>query len=144
MHNQQGPTVYLMELCLVLCGSLDGRGIWGSTCLCSAESLCYSPETITTFLIGYSPIQNVKLKKKKTFPTEIDCPLVQSVYFWTPISAWSPLCRAVGWAWSWLSPPPGWEPKSSESIHHPPLGILAFRVPQPWSPAPQILQRLEL
>jgi len=36
-----------------------------------AESLCYSPETITTLLIGYTPIQNknFKLKKKKK-PTE--------------------------------------------------------------------------
>ena len=30
-----------------------------------AESLHSSPVTITTFLIGYSPIQNKKLKKKK-------------------------------------------------------------------------------
>ena len=33
-----------MELCSVLCGSLDGRGIWRrvDTCICTAESLrCY-------------------------------------------------------------------------------------------------------
>ena len=38
----------------VLRGSLDGRGIWGrkDTCVCVAESLCCSPETITTSLIG--------------------------------------------------------------------------------------------
>ena len=35
------------------------------TCICMAESLHCSPETITTLLIGYSPIQNKKLKKKK-------------------------------------------------------------------------------
>ena len=28
-----------------------------------AGSLCYSPETITTLLISYTPIQNKKLKK---------------------------------------------------------------------------------
>ena len=28
-----------------------------------AESLCCSPEAITTLLIGYFPIQNKKLKK---------------------------------------------------------------------------------
>ena len=30
-----------MELCSVLCGSLDGRGVWGRmvTCLCMAELL---------------------------------------------------------------------------------------------------------
>ena len=29
MDNQQGPTVQHRELCSVLCGSLDGRGVWG-------------------------------------------------------------------------------------------------------------------
>ena len=31
---------------------------------CMAESLCCSPETITTLLISYTPIQNKKFKKK--------------------------------------------------------------------------------
>ena len=30
------------------------------TCICMAESLHCSPETITTLLIGYTPIQNVE------------------------------------------------------------------------------------
>ena len=30
-----------------------------------AESLCYSPETITTLLINYTPKQNKKFKKEK-------------------------------------------------------------------------------
>ena len=34
------------------------------TCIGMAESLCCAPETITTLLIGYIPIQNKKLKKK--------------------------------------------------------------------------------
>ena len=40
----------------MLCGSLDGTGVWGrmDTCICMAES----PETITTLLIVYTPIQN--------------------------------------------------------------------------------------
>ena len=33
---------------------------------CMAESLSCSPETITTLLIGGSPIQNKKFKKKQT------------------------------------------------------------------------------
>ena len=33
------------------------------TCICVAESLCGPLETITTLLIGYSPIQNKKVKK---------------------------------------------------------------------------------
>ena len=39
----------------MLCGSLDGRGVWGrmDTYRCMAESLCCPPETITTLLISY-------------------------------------------------------------------------------------------
>ena len=50
MDNQQGPTEQHMELCSVLCGSLDGKGVWGrmDTCICTAESLCGLPETITS------------------------------------------------------------------------------------------------
>ena len=49
----------------MLCGSLDGRGVWGrmDTHICMAESLRYSPET-TTLLISYTPIQNKKCFKK--------------------------------------------------------------------------------
>ena len=36
-----------------------------ATCICMAESLCYSPEAVTTLLIEYTPTQNTKLKKKK-------------------------------------------------------------------------------
>ena len=54
MNNQQEPTVQHRELCSMLCASLDGRGAWGrmDTCICLAESLCCSPETITTLLIS--------------------------------------------------------------------------------------------
>ena len=40
--------------------------LWGrmNTCICMAESLHCSLETITTLLIGCIPIQNKKLKKK--------------------------------------------------------------------------------
>ena len=33
-------------------------------CICMAESLCCPSGTITTLLIGYTPIQNKKVKKK--------------------------------------------------------------------------------
>ena len=33
------------------------------TCICMAESLRSSPETIITLLIGYTPIQNKKFKE---------------------------------------------------------------------------------
>ena len=44
-----------MELCSVLCGSLDGRGLWGrtGTGIHMAKSLHCPPETTTTLLIGY-------------------------------------------------------------------------------------------
>ena len=47
MNNQQGPAVH-RDLCSVLYGSLDGRGVWGrmDTCICMAESLHYPPETV--------------------------------------------------------------------------------------------------
>ena len=48
------------ELYSILCGSLDGQGVWGrmDTCICMAESLCCPPETITTLLITCIAIQN--------------------------------------------------------------------------------------
>ena len=52
----------------MLCGSLQGRGVWGrmDTCICMAESLCCQPETITSLLISYTPIWNKKLKKNSS------------------------------------------------------------------------------
>ena len=49
MDNQQGPTVKHRELCSMLCGSLDGKGVWRTmdTCICMAESFCCPPETVT-------------------------------------------------------------------------------------------------
>ena len=56
----------------VLCGSLDGRGVWErtDTCMyiyiyvCMVESLRCLPETITTLLTSYTPIQRKKFFKK--------------------------------------------------------------------------------
>ena len=49
------------KMCIImLCGSLDRRGVWGriDTCICMTEFFCYSPETNTRLLIGYTAIQN--------------------------------------------------------------------------------------
>ena len=48
MNNQQGPAVVHRDLCSVLYGSLDGRGVGGrmDTCIHMAESLHYPPETV--------------------------------------------------------------------------------------------------
>ena len=51
----------------MLCGILEGRGVWDSvdTRLCMAELLPCSPETTTTLLIGYTLTPNKKFKGKK-------------------------------------------------------------------------------
>ena len=65
MDNQQGPTVqpWNSAQCYV-----PAWAVWGrmDTCICMTESLCCSPETTTTLLIGYTPIQNKSLKFEKT------------------------------------------------------------------------------
>ena len=67
MDNKHVSIIQHIDPCSMLYGSLDGSGVWGrmDTCICMAESLCYSRKTVTTLLIGYTPIQNKKLKKKK-------------------------------------------------------------------------------
>ena len=51
-----------MEFCSMLCGTMDGRGVWGrmETCTCLDESLSCSPEITATLLIGYTLIQKLK------------------------------------------------------------------------------------
>ena len=58
MDDQQGLIVEHRELCSMLCGSLDGRRVWGrmDPCICVSEFLCCLRETITALLIGYTPI----------------------------------------------------------------------------------------
>ena len=55
-----------MELCSMLCGSLNGRGVCRRMyiCICTAESFRCPPETTTTLLISYIPTQNKKFKRK--------------------------------------------------------------------------------
>ena len=68
MGNQQRPIVQHMELCSMLCASLNGRGIWGrmDACICMAKSLCCSPKTAKTLLITIPQhkIKSLKLPKK--------------------------------------------------------------------------------
>ena len=70
MGSQQGSTIQHRELCSVFCGSLDGRGVWGKMNGCVWLSpfaahlkLSQRCSSITTLLIGYTPIQNKKFKK---------------------------------------------------------------------------------
>ena len=68
----------------MLCGSLDGRGVWGrmDAGICMAESLCCPPETITTLLAGYTLILKKKKVKRKivsplgTLVTRVLLPLI--------------------------------------------------------------------
>ena len=39
VDNQGGPAVQHRELCSILCGGLDGRGVWGRMDTCMVESL---------------------------------------------------------------------------------------------------------
>ena len=68
-----------MELCSMLYGSLDVRGVLGrmDTCICMTESLCCSPETTSTLLIGYTPKQNKKFNKNAHFTT---LEIIQKLY----------------------------------------------------------------
>ena len=51
----------------------EWEGVWGrmDTCICMAESLHCSPETITVLLITYTPIENKKCNLKKFLKTII-------------------------------------------------------------------------
>ena len=67
MYNQQGPTVQHRELGSMLCGSLEGRRVWERMhpCICTAESLCCPPETITTLLMAVLQHRITGLLKSK-------------------------------------------------------------------------------
>ena len=67
VDNQQEPTIQHRELCSLLGGSLDGRGVWGrmDTWMCMTETLCCPPETITTLLTSYTSIENKKFFKRE-------------------------------------------------------------------------------
>ena len=56
--------LYSTGNCSMLCGGLDGRGVWlrMDTCVCLAESPCCSAKTVTSLLTCYTPIQNKKVK----------------------------------------------------------------------------------
>ena len=64
--NHHRPALQRMELCSRWCGSRAGREVWGrmDTRVYVAESLHCSPETITALLMGCTPVQNKKFKRK--------------------------------------------------------------------------------
>ena len=62
----------------MLCGRLDGRGVWErmDTCICMAESIGCSLETVTTLLTGCNLNTKKKLKKKKQLEIRIKLQLL--------------------------------------------------------------------
>ena len=64
-----------MELYSMLCGSLDGRGVWGRTDTCMAESLHLKPLQHCYLAIPQYKIKSLKLggKKKKVPEFKIIC-----------------------------------------------------------------------
>jgi len=61
MDNQQGPTVQHRELCSVLCGGLDMRGLGAEWIRVYVwlSPFAFPPETITTLYVNcYTSIQN--------------------------------------------------------------------------------------
>ena len=62
---------YSTRNCSVLCGSLDGRGVWGrkDTWIYMAESFCSPPKTITTVLISYQFSSVQSLSRVRLFAT---------------------------------------------------------------------------
>ena len=80
MNSQQGPT-YCIGHGTLLSVRTDGRGVCRrmDINICLAESLRCSPEATTTLLIGYTAVQNKKLKNKQVdFPIRVHSKLVVS------------------------------------------------------------------
>ena len=88
------------ELCSVLCGRVDGRGLWGrmDTCICMAESLCYLSAAITRLLIGYTPVQHKKFKKDNKNQV---CDITGFIFF----SGFDPWVGKIPWRRQWHPTP---------------------------------------
>ena len=83
MDNQPRSTT--QHIGSMLCGSLDGRGVWGKmdTCICMAEFLCCAPESTTTQLIGYLKVKVLSLSCVRLCePVALQAPL--SMEFFRP------------------------------------------------------------
>ena len=82
MDNQEGTSEQHMEVCSTLCGSLDGRGVWGrmNTCICKAEFPCCSSETVTILLTSYSEkkVKVLVIQSCLTLCDPMDCSLPDS------------------------------------------------------------------
>ena len=68
MDNQEGTSEQHMELCSMLCGSLDGRGVSGRMDICMAESLLFTRNCDNINLL----YPNTKFKKLSLFCLNIN------------------------------------------------------------------------
>ena len=62
MDSKQGPTVEHRQLCSVLWGRLDGRGVWGrmGTCICVPFTVHLKLQHCSLVICQYK----IKVKKK--------------------------------------------------------------------------------
>ena len=93
----------------MLCGSLDGTGVWErmNTCICMAESLCCPSELSQhCFLTSYTPIQNKKfLKNKGQCPDSCTWLQVSTlVYYFSDIICHAPTAATHSSTLAWKIP----------------------------------------
>ena len=85
-----------MELCPMLCGSLNGRGVWGrmNACIWMAKSLYSLPKTVITLLVGYGEVA----QSCPTLCNPMDCSLPgSSVHriFWARVLEWGAISFSI-------------------------------------------------
>ena len=119
MDNQQGHTVWNIELYSMLCDSLDGRGVWGriDTCIWIAESLC----------LYYALLHSPGMFFSQSFAWCL------SPGFWSNItsSAWEPLATLLK-QFCHHSPSPDCSIFLQSSYHH--LTFIIYLPPVPVYP----------
>ena len=70
-------------------------GKWIHVYIYMVESLCCSPETLTTLLIGYTPIQNTKFKKKKTYVYKTTCTWMFIAVLFLVVKRWKHIQTSI-------------------------------------------------
>ena len=104
-----------IELCSMLCGSLDGRGTWGRmyTCICVAESPCGSPRSSHPSL---SPAPSVLCVLQRPVSPLCTCSVAKSCHHdsmdWTLGFSKQKNCSRLPFPSSGDLPHPGMKPAS--------------------------------
>ena len=127
MDNQQGPTVYYRELCSMLCGCLDERGVCGRKCVHVHTQSC-----LTLWPYGLQPTRLLCSWDSPGKNTGVGCHfLLQGIFpiqgsnqlLWFLPHHWQILCHCLGSSWGewiralvWVSPFTGLTTCSSHNI----------------------------